>query len=103
MHHRTFFAHYLSALEEALRHDHEREGFSVKGPDYFYTGDEPLHRDLETFIGTHCDEITLFDRVGVYLDCLFHGFDAIDGVRAEDYKAMIRQEAASLKQKFEVE
>jgi hypothetical protein len=32
-----------------------------------------------------------------------HGFDAIDGVRVEDYKAMIRQEAATLKQKFEVE
>lgn len=103
MDHRTFFAHYLPALEEALRHDHERQGFSLKGPDFFYAGNEQLYRVLEKFIEAHCDEITLFDRVGVYFDCLSHGFDAIDGVRTEDYKATIRQEAAALKQKFEVE
>ncbi|WBA44203.1 hypothetical protein [Hymenobacter canadensis] len=103
MDHRTFFAYYLPALAEALRHDHEWEVFSVKGPEFFYVGDEQLYQALETFIEAHCDEIPLFDRVGLYFDCLSHGFDAIDGVKTKDYKAMLQQEAASLKQKFEVE
>ena len=103
MDHRTFFAHYLPALAEALGYDQEREGFLVKGPDFFYAEDEQQYQALETFIEAHCDEITLFDWVGVYFDCLYHGFDAIDGVRTVDYKAMIQQEAAALKQKFEVE
>ena len=99
-----FFVHYLPALEEALRHDHEWEGFLVKGPDYYYyTGGDQLYQDLETFIATHGEEIPLFDRVGVYFDCLSHGHDAIDGVRAEDYKALIRQEAAAWKLKFGVD
>ena len=104
MDHRTFFAHYLPALEEALRHDHEREEFSVKGPDFFYYVEgEQLWQSLERFIDAHSDEIPLFDRVGVYFDCLSHGFDSIDGVQADDYKALIRQEAAAWKQNFEVE
>ncbi|PIQ21130.1 MAG: hypothetical protein COW65_10960 [Cytophagales bacterium CG18_big_fil_WC_8_21_14_2_50_42_9] len=100
---RTFFSHYLPALEEALRHDHEWEAFLVKGPDFFYAGDEQLYRVLETFIVDHCDEITLFDRVGVYFDCLSHGFDAIDGVKVQAYKAMIVEEANFIKQKLDLQ
>jgi hypothetical protein len=33
---RIFFAHYLPALAQALRHNDEREDFFVKGPDYYY-------------------------------------------------------------------
>jgi hypothetical protein len=99
---RTFFSYYLPALEQALRHDHEWDVFLVKGPDYFYAGDEQLYRVLETFIEAHCDEIELFDRVGLYFDAMSHGFDTIDGIQVQDYKAMIRNQAAVIKQKFEL-
>lgn len=75
----------------------------VKGPEFFYGGDEQLDRVLDTFIEAHCDEIPLFDRVGVYFFCLSHCDDTINGISAQDYKAMIRQEAAVLKQKYELE
>ena len=103
MNHRTFFAHYLPALAEALRRDHEWEAFSVKGPDFFFARDEPLYNALEAFIDAQSDEIPLFDRVGLYFDCMSHGFEAIDGVQVEAYKVLIRKEAAMWKQKFEVE
>ena len=100
MDHQTFFRYYLPALEEALRHDHEWEGFSVKGPDYFYAGDEQFHHDLEAFIETHVDEIPLFDRAGLYVDAVSHCAASIDGIRVQDYKVMLCTEVGILKQSF---
>jgi hypothetical protein len=100
---RTFFSYYLPALEEALRHDHEWETFLVKGPDFYYAGDDQLYQVLETFIEAHCDEIALFNQVGLYFDAMSHGFDAIDGVRVQAYKAMIAKEANFIKQRLDLQ
>lgn len=100
MDHQTFFRHYLPALEEALRHDHEWEVFHVKGPDWFYAVDEQLHHELETFLDAHCEEFPLLDRVGLYFDAKSHNFGTIDGIRVQDYKRMLSKEVGRLKQVF---